>query len=47
MEILRAFELPRCAHSAAGLAGVDEKTVARHVPLRNGESDLMVPESKN
>jgi hypothetical protein len=28
MEILEAYDLTRCAHSAARLAGCDEKTVA-------------------
>lgn len=36
VEILEAFDLTRCAHSAAQPAGVDEKTVAQHVAvLRN------------
>lgn len=34
MEILEAFDLTRCAHSAAKLAGVDEKTVRRYVAAR-------------
>ncbi|MCI0690237.1 MAG: IS21 family transposase [Sporichthyaceae bacterium] len=34
MEILEAYDLTRCAHSAAQLAGVDEKTVARYVAIR-------------
>jgi hypothetical protein len=29
MEVLQAFDLIRCAHSAAQLAAMDEKTVAR------------------
>ena len=35
MEILEAFDLTRCAHSAAELTGVDEKTVARYVAIRD------------
>lgn len=35
MEILEAFDLTGCAHSAAGLAGCDPKTVARYVRLRD------------
>jgi hypothetical protein len=34
MEILEAFDLTRCAHSAAELAGCDPKTVARYVGAR-------------
>lgn len=34
MKTLEAFDLNRCAHSAAKLAGSDPKTVARYVPLR-------------
>src|SRR5215207_10486172 len=39
MEILQAFDLTRCAHSAAQLAGVDEKTVARYVAVRDRGGD--------
>ncbi len=35
MEILEAFDLTGCAHSAAQLAGVDPKTVAHYVGLRD------------
>ena len=35
MEILEAFDLTGCAHSAARLCGVDEKTVARYVEIRD------------
>jgi hypothetical protein len=35
MEILEAYDLTRCAHSAAQLCGVDEKTVARYVAIRD------------
>jgi transposase len=39
MEILEAFNLTRCAHSAAQLAGCDEKTVARYVAIRDAGGD--------
>ena len=39
MEILEAFDLTGCAHSAAQLAGADRKTVARYVALREAGSD--------
>jgi hypothetical protein len=39
MEILEAYDLTRCAHSAAQLCGVDEKTVARHVAVRDAGGD--------
>lgn len=39
MEILEAFDLTRCAHSAAVLSGVDEKTVARYVAIRDEGCD--------
>ncbi|GLI03945.1 IS21 family transposase [Phytohabitans aurantiacus] len=42
MEILEAFDLTRCAHSAARLAGVDEKTVARYVAIRDAGGDPLV-----
>ena len=35
MEILEAFDLTNCAHSAAELVGVDAKTVARYVAARD------------
>jgi transposase len=35
MEILEAFDLTRCPHSAAELAGCDPKTVARYVGARD------------
>ncbi|AWK72672.1 hypothetical protein CBI38_14955 [Rhodococcus oxybenzonivorans] len=35
MEILEAYDLTQCAHSAAQLVGCDEKTVARYVELRD------------
>ncbi|MGI8308203.1 IS21 family transposase [Saccharopolyspora hattusasensis] len=42
MEILEAFDLTRCAHSAAQLAGVDEKTVTRYVAIRDAGRDPLV-----
>jgi transposase len=42
MEILEAFDLTRCAHSAAQLVGVDEKTVARYVAIRDAGRDPLV-----
>jgi transposase len=40
MEILEAYDLTRCAHSAGQLAGCDPKTVKRYVTLReNGGGD--------
>jgi transposase len=39
VEILEAYDLTRCAHSAAALAGVDEKTVARYVAIRDNGGD--------
>jgi transposase len=35
MEILEAFDATGCAHSAAGIAGVDPKTVRRYVAARD------------
>jgi transposase len=35
MEILEAYDLTRCAHSAGQLAGCDPKTVKRYVALRD------------
>lgn len=42
MEILEAFDLTRCAHSAAQLAGCDEKTVARYAAIRDAGRDPAV-----
>ncbi|MEV6227981.1 hypothetical protein AB0L88_08900 [Saccharopolyspora shandongensis] len=42
MEILEAFDLTRCAHSAAELAGVDEKTVKRYFAIRDVGKDPLV-----
>jgi transposase len=39
VEILEAFDLTRCAHSAAQLVGVDEKTVVRYVAIRDEGGD--------
>ena len=39
MEILEAFDLTRCSHSAADLAGCDPKTVARYVDARDRGAD--------
>jgi len=39
MEILEAFDLTRCARSAAALAGTDHKTVQRYVGLRDAGHD--------
>ena len=39
MEILEAYDLTQCAHSAAQLVGCDEKTVARYVALRDAGRD--------
>ena len=39
MEILEAFDLTRCAHSAADLAACDPKTVARYVAARDVGGD--------
>jgi transposase len=39
MEILEAYDLTRCAHSAAELAGCDEKTVIRYVAMRDAGGD--------
>lgn len=38
MEILEAFDLTRCAWSAAEPAGCDAKTVARYVAVRDAPS---------
>ena len=43
MEILQAFDLTHCSHSAAKLAGVDEKTVARYVAQRDAGNNPFVP----
>jgi transposase len=43
MEILEAFDLTRCAWSAAELVGCDHKTVARYVALRDAGADPTAP----
>jgi hypothetical protein len=43
MEILEAYDLTRCAHSAAQLAGTDRKTVERYVALQGAGADPAVP----
>jgi len=35
VELLEAYDLTGCAHSAAQLAGTDQKTVLRYVALRD------------
>ena len=39
MEILEAYDLTGCAHSAAQLAGTDRETVLRYVALREAGDD--------
>ena len=46
MEILEAFDLTGCAHSAAQLAGSDRKTVARYVALRDARADPLAAERR-
>lgn len=46
MEILDAFDLTRCAHQAAVLTGVDPKTVARYVAIRDGGGQLIERSSR-
>ena len=43
MEILEAFDVTGCAHSAAQLAGVDPKTVRRYVAARDSGVDPFAP----
>lgn len=43
MEILEAFDLTRCAHSAAELAGCDPKTIAHYVTSRDAGRDPFAP----
>lgn len=43
MEILEAFDLTRCAHSAADLAACDPKTVARYAAKRDAGRDPLAP----
>ena len=42
MEILEAFDLTRCPHSAGLLAGVDPKTVGRYVAVRDAGGNPFV-----
>ena len=42
-EILEAFDLTGCVHSAAQLAGADRKTVLRYLALRDAGADPAVP----
>jgi hypothetical protein len=46
MEILEAYDLTGCAHSAAQLAGTDRKTVARYVALREAGSDPLAAQRR-
>ncbi len=43
MEILEAYDLTGCAHSAAQLAGVDPKTVRHYVAARDAGKDPYAP----
>jgi len=43
MEILEAYDLTRCAHAAAALTGVDPKTVARYVAVRDAGGNPFDP----
>ena len=43
MEILEAFDLTHCAHAAAQLCGVDPKTVARYVAIRDAGGNPFDP----
>jgi transposase len=43
MEILEAFDVTGCAHSAAALAGVDPKTVRHYVALREAGLPVGAP----
>ena len=42
VELLEAYDLTGCAHSAAQLAGTDRKTVLRYVALRDAGADPWV-----
>src|SRR5215467_6206401 len=46
MEILEAFDLTGCAHSAGQLAGTDRKTVARYVALREAGADPLAAQRR-
>ena len=43
MEIFEAYDVTGCAWSAAKLAGVDAKTVARYVAARDSGGDPFLP----
>lgn len=43
MEILQAFDATQCAWSAAKLTGVDAKTIARYVDVRDAGGDPFAP----
>ncbi|PSO52386.1 MAG: IS21 family transposase, partial [Actinobacteria bacterium QS_5_72_10] len=43
MEILEAYDLTECAHSAAQLAGCDEKTVTYYVAKRDRDEAPFAP----
>lgn len=43
MEILEAYDATECAWSAAKLAGVDAKTIARYVQVRDAGGDPFAP----
>jgi len=43
MEILEAYDRTQCAWSAAKLAGVDAKTVARYIEVRDANGDPFAP----
>lgn len=47
MEILEAYDLTECAHSAAQLAGCDEKTVAVYVARRDRGEDPFAPAERS
>ena len=47
MEILEAYDLTECAHSAAQLAGCDEKTVTAYVAKRDRGEDPFAPVERN
>ena len=47
MEILEAFDVTGCAHSAAALAGVDPKTVRRYVAAREAGVPVMAPVARS
>ncbi|MDA8039255.1 MAG: IS21 family transposase [Actinomycetota bacterium] len=46
MEILAAYDLTNCAHSAAQLAGADPHTVARYVAIRDAGGSPFVRKSR-